>query len=75
MSLWDKTLIIKVLRDVDKGGWVCIATNGDQPFGGRIHPSIEDAIADLEAAYGNDTWHGHRVTLDYLADGYEIDID
>jgi len=70
-----KTLIIKILP-ATTGGWVCIAANGEKPFEGKLHPSYKAAIDALDAAYRNDTWHGHRVTDSRTRKQvYEIDID
>jgi len=67
-----KTLIIRIVRDEAKGGWICIDDNGDKPFEGRVHASYEDALSYLDAAYGpsKSVWHPRRVP-----GGYEIDID
>lgn len=42
-------------------GYVCRADNGDLPFEGRIHATIEDAMDDLNAAYDNTTWQGRQI--------------
>ena len=63
-----KTLTIKITKK--ENGYVCIASNGDMPFEGRIHPTKKDALNCLNAAYNNVTWRG-RVT----SRGYSIDVD
>lgn len=64
-----KTLTINIEPKGD--GYVCIATNGDLPFEGRIHTTIENAFGDLNAAYDNNTWHGKKNSNTQ----YSIDIN
>jgi hypothetical protein len=58
MSGEGKRMIIKV-EPVD-GGFVSVASDGNLPFEGRVHPTIDAAMRDLNAAYNNKTWRGVR---------------
>ena len=69
MSATGKRLTIIVEPKDD--GFVCVAANGDLPFEGRIHPTKEAAMNDLDAAYDNVTWHGTRHT----DIAYSIEVD
>lgn len=37
----------------DGNGFVCRGDDGSLPFEGRIHETAEDAMVDLECAYGD----------------------
>jgi hypothetical protein len=63
-----KRMTIKI--EAKNNGFVCVASNGDLPFEGRVHASKPDAIKDLDAAYNNPTWHGKKTS-----NGYSIVID
>jgi len=60
-----KINIVKV-----ESGYICQAKNGEMPFEGRVHPSKVAAYADLDAAYRNNTWRGHKTKT-----GYQITTD
>ena len=51
-----KRLAINIVKT--EPGYVCIASNGDLPFEGRVHATRTEAMEHLWAAYrDHEVWH------------------